>query len=75
MALIERTSTVDAAGLQGLRTARTDLLVERPVGPDQWTVETGPFRSYRRTLQVAPDQAPGHTEHTEHPEHTEHTEH
>ncbi len=54
MALIERTSTVDAAGLQELRTARTDILIERPTGPDEWTVETGPFRSYHRRLEVDP---------------------
>lgn len=54
MALIEHTLEVDQQQLDGLRTARTDLLVERADGPDAWVVERGPFRHYRRTLHVEP---------------------
>ncbi len=53
MALIERSWTVDEAELAVLRTPRRDLLIERPDGPDAWTVETGPFRRYRRELRVS----------------------
>ena len=54
MARIEQTMTVDRRGLEGLRRARTDLLVERADGEDAWTVETGPVRSYRREVDVVP---------------------
>jgi putative MFS transporter len=53
MARIEQTITVDRDGLDRLRTPRTDLLIERPDGDDTWTIEAGPFRSYRRHLDVA----------------------
>ncbi len=55
MARITRTFTVDAAGLERLRTARTDLLEERQDGHDQWTIAEGPFSSYRRELTVGPE--------------------
>lgn len=56
MAVIQRTTEVDEAGLAALRTPRTDLLIEREDGPDRWTVETGPFKAYSRTLTVAGQQ-------------------
>lgn len=69
MAVIERTFDVDEKQLHGLRTARTDLLVERSDGTDRWGVEAGPFRSYRRTLTVEsldpvddPDRSPAEDE-------------
>jgi MFS family permease len=55
MARLEHVHTADPALLERLRAPRGDLLVERPDGPDAWVVETGPFRRYRRTLDVVTD--------------------
>ncbi len=52
MAQLQHTLHVDRAGLDRLREARTDLLVERADGADSWTIDRGPFRSYRRQLTV-----------------------
>ncbi|MEM9656675.1 MAG: hypothetical protein AAGA65_31665, partial [Actinomycetota bacterium] len=52
MTRISRTRTVDAAGLERLRTPRGDLVEERPDGPDRWTMVEGPFSRYERTLTV-----------------------
>ncbi len=61
MAVLERISRVDQAGLEGLRRPRRDLLIERSDGDDAWTIETGPFRRYRRTLLVSSEPDPdGH---------------
>ncbi|MGF1596460.1 MAG: MFS transporter [Acidimicrobiales bacterium] len=54
------TRTVDDDGLDQLRRPRTDLLTERSAGPDAWTMDEGPFRHYRRTLQVSPTAAGRH---------------
>lgn len=53
MARLEHTITIDRAALERLRRPRGDLLIERPAGPDRWTVELGPFRRYERRLEVA----------------------
>jgi MFS family permease len=47
--------SVDEAGLERLRTPRTELIAERPDGPDRFVVEEGPVRTYARTLHVRPD--------------------
>ena len=54
MTVIERTHIVDEPGLANLRAARTDLLIEKADGPDRWALDSGPFRSYERTLEVLP---------------------
>ncbi|MGH1493335.1 MAG: MFS transporter [Acidimicrobiales bacterium] len=53
MAVVERTTEVDEAGLAALRTPRSDLLTERVDGTDQWTIESGPFKRYQRVLTVS----------------------
>jgi MFS family permease len=52
MTVVERTAVVGESELLALRSARTDLVRELADGPDRWTMETGPFRSYERTLSV-----------------------
>jgi MFS family permease len=47
--------TVDDAGLERLRTPRTQLIAERADGSDRFLLEEGPVRSYERTLRVEPD--------------------
>lgn len=54
MARLTQTLIVDEATLERLRQPRTDLLVERPEGPDAWTLEAGPFRRYHRRLDIGP---------------------
>ncbi|MEM9615070.1 MAG: MFS transporter [Actinomycetota bacterium] len=55
MSLITREHVVDAAGLQALRSPRTDVVTERTDDADAFEAEVGPFDRYRRTLDVAPD--------------------
>lgn len=55
MSLILREHVVDGAGLEALQRPRTDLVTERPDGPDAFEAEVGPFDRYRRTLSVASD--------------------
>ncbi|MGE4566999.1 MAG: MFS transporter [Acidimicrobiales bacterium] len=43
---------MDDAGLAELRTARDDLVGERPDGPDRFVLDHGPFEHYQRTLTV-----------------------
>lgn len=54
MSRVERTRLVDDDGLAGLRTPRRDLVREEAVGDDTFALVDGPFRSYRRTLEVRP---------------------
>ncbi|MFV0260375.1 MAG: MFS transporter, partial [Acidimicrobiales bacterium] len=42
-----------APELDDLRRPRTDLVIERTLGPDRWDAARGPFRSYQRRLDVA----------------------
>lgn len=65
MSSVVTTHVVDADGLANLRRPRRDLLVEETVDADTWAVETGPFRHYRRTLEVAPAPEPDRYEVTE----------
>jgi MFS family permease len=58
MARLRQTLSVDRAQLARLRTPRTDFLIERPDGPDRWTIEEGPFYRYQRTLEVASNPDP-----------------
>lgn len=59
MSTVVTTHVVDDDGLAGLREPRRDLMVEKAVEGDAWDVVEGPFRHYRRTLEVKPvaDQA------------------
>jgi MFS family permease len=45
-------STTDAAGLAGILTPRTDLVLERDLGDGRFEAVEGPVRSYRRTVDV-----------------------
>ena len=47
-------SITDAAGLAEILRPRTDLLLERAVGDGRFEAETGPVRSYCRTVDVVP---------------------
>lgn len=60
MTRVVRTSLLDRPALERLRQPRTDLLIERPVEADHWTVEVGPFRQYDRRLEVTDGPEPGH---------------
>ena len=57
MATVERTHPAEPELLAVLRSPRTDIVLERSEGPDLWTLERGPFSSYRRTVTVADDGA------------------
>ena len=52
MAQLTNTTVIDRAALEQLREPRRDILIERPDGPDAWTIERGPFRQYRRELSA-----------------------
>lgn len=68
MSRVERTRLVDDDGLAALRTPRHDLVLEEAEGDDTFALVNGPFRSYRRTLEVRPEPAAGRhrvTERTE----------
>jgi MFS family permease len=52
-------STTDAAGLEEILRPRTDLLLERDLGDGRFEAETGPVRSYRRTVDVVRGTVPG----------------
>jgi MFS family permease len=54
MATVERTHPVDPELVAILRTARSDIVVERPDGPDRWSMIEGPFSRYERTLTFDP---------------------
>jgi len=54
---VERTRLVDEKGLAGLRTPRRDLVREETLSDDTFALVDGPFRSYRRTLDVRPEPA------------------
>ncbi|MEM7337324.1 MAG: MFS transporter [Actinomycetota bacterium] len=43
---------LDDDGLAALRQPRTDIVAEAADGPDRWRAETGPFRTYERTIDV-----------------------
>ncbi len=47
-------TTLSTAALDDRRTPRTDIVAERPAGPDRWELEHGPFRRYERTLRAEP---------------------
>ncbi len=54
MSILRVSKAVDHAGLDELRRSRRDVVAERPAGDDTWEMIEGPFREYRRTLEVAP---------------------
>ena len=60
MSRVERTRLVDDDGLAGLRAPRRDLVREEPLGDDTFALVDGPFRAYRRTLDVRPEPAGRH---------------
>ncbi|MDH3293338.1 MAG: MFS transporter [Acidimicrobiia bacterium] len=53
MATVERTHRAEPELIATLRTARRDIVLERPDGVDQWSIEKGPFSHYRRTLEFS----------------------
>jgi MFS family permease len=52
---LERTVARGAADEARLRAPRHDIVIEREVAPGRYEVERGPFRSYTRSLERAPD--------------------
>ena len=52
-------SITDAAGLAEILRPRTDLVLEREVGDGTFEAESGPVRSYRRTVEVVRGTVPG----------------
>jgi MFS family permease len=54
MPAVSATRTVDAAALAALRAPRSDVVVEQAAGDDRWEMAEGPFRVYRRQLDVEP---------------------
>jgi MFS family permease len=48
------TTPVDEAALATLRAPRDDIVRERAVAPDRFTLDHGPFCSYERALDVQP---------------------
>ncbi len=52
MTRVQQFHLVDAEGLEVLRRPRTDLLLETPLADDEWGLGVGPFRAYRRSLDV-----------------------
>ncbi|MEA3217931.1 MAG: hypothetical protein QOJ19_4087 [Acidimicrobiia bacterium] len=57
MPRIHRRHLVDDAGLAALRRPRDDVVGERSAAADCFEAAEGPFRSYRRTLEVKPRDA------------------
>lgn len=58
MTRVRQVHECDDDTLAGLRRPRTDIVAERVDGPDRWSAAEGPFRRYRRQLEVTPV-APG----------------
>ncbi len=59
MARVVVRSETDAAGLAEILQPRTDLLLERDLGGGRFEAESGPVRSYLRTVEVKPGAAAG----------------
>ncbi len=52
MTRVSRSHRLTSDQLTELRSPRRDLLIETRSGPDEWTIADGPFREYRRRLDV-----------------------
>jgi MFS family permease len=52
-------SETDAAGLTDILRPRTDLVLEKDLGDGRFEAESGPVRSYRRTVDVVEGTVPG----------------
>ncbi len=52
MTRVRHVHTCDDAELARLRRPRTDIVAERPDGPDRWVAAEGPFRRYHRVLEA-----------------------
>lgn len=59
MARVVVRSETDAAGLADILRPRTDLLLERDLGDGRFEAESGPVRSYLRTVDVVQGIVPG----------------
>jgi len=57
MTTIQHTLTCDDTELAELRTPRDDIVGERGVGPDHWTLHEGPFDHYQRELSARPGES------------------
>lgn len=58
MTEVSQTLVLSEIDLADRRRPRTDIVAEAETGPDEWGLDHGPFRSYRRTL-TATERADG----------------